>query len=438
METDKVLFVDDDENLLRGVRRTMRGKFNMSIAVGGEQALKTLAEDGPFAVCIADMRMPGMTGVELLETISKKHPETVGIMLTGNADQGTAIEAINRGSIFRFFNKPCDDALLESGIRAALRQYQLITAERNLIEQSLAGSIKVLTDVLAQLNPTIFGRSMRVKRWCDQASSAIEYPQPWELGLAALLCPIGMVSLPPDLLSRMTGDKPLQPLERDIVKRTPEVAARLIANIPRLENVAEIVGMQNRNFDGTGFPDKGPAGMDIPLGARVLRILNSLAERTQSDTLVTQDFDELLYHKHRYDLDLLSRLRSQLATVDSVYDETIYPDGQELTIAIKELRVGDYLLTDLETTENRILLTHGNFISEVQLQRLRIFERIHKFHEPIDVRRGGSGLKRSTDSPKPAPAGKAGSAATSSTTATPHSQAAPSVGPSSHAQEPKG
>ncbi|WP_114089113.1 HD domain-containing phosphohydrolase [Thalassospira profundimaris] len=412
METDKVLFVDDDENLLRGVRRTMRGKFNLSVAVGGAQALEILAGEGPFAVCIADMRMPGMTGVELLETISKKYPETVGIMLTGNADQGTAIEAINRGSIFRFFNKPCDDALLENGIRAALRQYQLITAERNLIEQSLAGSIKVLTDVLAQLNPTIFGRAMRVKRWCDQIAAPIDYPQPWELGLAALLCPIGMVSLPPDLLSRMSGDKPLQPLERDIVKRTPEVAARLIANIPRLENVAEIVGMQNRNFDGTGFPDTGPVGTGIPLGARVLRILNSLAERTGSDTLMTQDFDELLYQKHRYDLDLLSRLRTLLATVDSVYDETIYPDGQELTITIKELRVGDYLLTDLETAENRVLLTHGNFISEVQLQRLRIFERLHKFREPIDVRRGGRGFKSGTD--KGPGAGQAPKAAASS------------------------
>ncbi|WP_417842390.1 HD domain-containing phosphohydrolase [Thalassospira sp.] len=394
METNKVLFVDDDENLLRGVRRTMRGKFDLSIAVGGAQALEILAGEGPFAVCIADMRMPGMTGVELLETVAKKYPETVGIMLTGNADQATAIDAINRGSIFRFFNKPCDDEILEAGIRAALRQHQLITAERNLIEQSLAGSIKVLTDVLAQLNPTIFGRAMRVKTWCDQIAGDIQYPQPWELGLAALLCPIGMVSLPPDLLSRMSGDKPLQPLERDIVKRTPEVAAKLVGNIPRLEHVAEIVSMQNRNYDGTGFPDKGPVGENIPLGARVLRILNHLAERARGDAPLPQDFDELLYHKDRYDLDLLARLRSLLAVVDDVYDETVYPDGQELAINIKELRVGDYLLTDLETMEDRVLLTHGNFISEVQLQRLRIFERLHKFREPIEVRRGGQSLKR--------------------------------------------
>ncbi|WP_085579273.1 HD domain-containing phosphohydrolase [Thalassospira mesophila] len=403
METNKILFVDDDQNLLRGVQRNMRGKFDLSVAVGGEQALKVLAEEGPFAVCIADMRMPGMSGVQLLETIAKKYPETVGMMLTGNADQATAIDAINRGSIFRFFNKPCDDEMLESGIRAALRQHQLITSERNLIEQSLAGSIKVLTDVLAQLNPTIFGRAMRVKTWCDQVAADIEYPQPWELGLAALLCPIGMVSLPPDLLSRLSSDKPLQPLERDIVKRTPEVAAKLVANIPRLEPVANIIRMQNRNFDGTGFPEKGPHGTDIPLGARVLRILNQLAERVRGELPLPQDFDELLYHKDRYDPDLLARLRTSLAVIDTVYDESIYPDGQEITVNIKEIRVNDFLLTDIETTENRVLLTHGNFISEVQLQRLRTFERLHKFREPIEIRRGGKSTKRGTDVAKPTP-----------------------------------
>jgi hypothetical protein len=145
------------------------------------------------------------------------------------------------------------------------------------------------------------------------------------------------------------------------------------------------------------FRKKARWAKDIPLGARVLRILNHLAERTRGDAPLPQNFDELLYRKDRYDLDLLAKLRSLLAVVDTVYDETVYPDGQELVINIKELRVGDYLLTDLETTEDRILLTHGNFISEVQLQRLRTFERLHKFREPIEVRRGGKSLKRGKD-----------------------------------------
>ncbi len=390
METKKVLFVDDDTNLLHAMQRKLRRKFDFSIAVGPEEALRLLREEGPFAVCISDMRMPGMDGVSLLSEIKKISPDTVKMMLTGNADQHTAVDAINRGHIFRFFSKPCDDDMLEDGIRAAIRQYQLITAERELIENTLAGSIKVLTDVLAQLNPTIFGRAMRVKSWCDAVAGKIDYPQPWELGLAALLSPIGLVSLPPDLLARLSQEKPLQPLERDIIKRTPEVGRQLISNIPRLEHVGQMVYYQNRNFDGTGFPSEGPLGTDIPLGARVLRILNDLGQLTDREAPAVQNFDELRHNPHRYDPDLFEKITQQLAVIDESYDETVYPDGEEIDIFLKDLRVRDFLMTDIETKAGQILLAHGHYISDVQLQRIRVFQELHKFHEPIRVRRGGT------------------------------------------------
>ncbi|MFC4237266.1 HD domain-containing phosphohydrolase [Thalassospira xianhensis] len=391
MEKSKVLFVDDDRNLLHALQRKMRRKFDFEIAIGGEEALRILMEDGPFAVCIADMRMPGMDGVKLLTEIGRVSPDTVRMMLTGNADQHTAVEAINRGQIFRFFSKPCDDEVLEQGINDAIRQHQLITAERNLLEQTLAGSVKVLTDVLAQLNPLIFGRSMRVKSWCDLIARDIGYPQPWELGLAALLAPIGMVSLPPDTLARLAMGKVLQPLERDLLKRTPEVGKQLIANIPRLNHIGEIVYLQFKNFDGSGFPvGDNPKGKDIPLGARVLRILNDLAELSTSDMPLAQNFDELREHPHRYDPELLGQISDLLAIVDDSYDIETHPKGREQDVFLKSLRVHDFLMTDIETVEGHILLTHGNHVSEVQLQRLRVFQQIHKFREPIRIRRGGS------------------------------------------------
>lgn len=390
MEKSKVLFVDDDKNLLHAMQRKLRGKYDFEIAIGGQEALRILMEDGPFAVCIADMRMPGMDGVKLLTEISRVSPDTVRMMLTGNADQHTAVEAINRGHIFRFFSKPCDDEILEQGINDAIRQYHLITAERDLLEQTLAGSVKVLTDVLAQLNPLIFGRSMRVKSWCDMIARDIGYPQPWELGLAALLAPIGLVSLPPETLARLAMGKVLQPLERDLLKRTPEVGKRLISNIPRLNHIGEIVYLQFRNFDGTGFPaDNSPKGTDIPLGARVLRILNDLAEISTGDMPLAQNFDELKEHAHRYDPELFGQISNLVAIVDDSYDLETHPKGREQDILLKSLRVNDFLMTDIETVDGHVLLTHGNHVSEVQLQRLRVFQQIHKFHEPIRIRRGG-------------------------------------------------
>lgn len=389
MEDPLILFVDDDENLLMGLKRKLRGKFNFDTALGPSQAIENIRNGAKYAVCVADMRMPEMDGVQLLAEIAKLSPDTVNMMLTGNADQKTAVEAINQGRIFRFFNKPCDDEDLIAGLTAGLRQYQLITAEKALIEQTLAGSVKVLTEVLAQLNPTIFGKAMRAKRWCDRIAASVGYPHPWELGLAALLAPIGYVSLPPDILGRLGADKALQPLERDVVRRTPEVARNLISNIPRLEQVAQIVYLQYRDYDGSGFPADGPEGKDIPLGSRILRIFNDLGKIVDGDLVVKQHFDELRQKPKRYDMALLDQIEQELAEVDPAYDKVAYPEGTEHDIYLKHLRMGDFLITDIETRDGHVLLTRGNYVSELQLQRLRVFQKLHQFHEPIRVRRGG-------------------------------------------------
>ncbi|WP_114109792.1 HD domain-containing phosphohydrolase [Thalassospira xiamenensis] len=385
MAKRNILFVDDDDNLLMAIRRQLRGKFDLLTSVGGKHALELLKEQ-EIAVCVADMRMPNMDGLQLLEKVQQVSPETVRIMLTGNADQATAIDAINKGRIFRFFSKPYDSDLLEQGLNDALRQYRLITAEKSLIEETLAGSVKVLTDVMAQMNPAIFGRAMKVKGWCDRIVPELQYPRSWELGVAALLCPIGMVSMPPDVLARLAQGKPLQPLERDLMLRTPEVGRKLISNIPRLEAIAEIVLLQFRNFDGSGFPEKGPTGEGIPLGARILRILNDLAEIGVTDLPTDIDFEQLERHKHRYDPALFTTIRNLLAIVDEEGD--LPPEGREMAVLVDKLQVNDYLMTDLETTEDRVVLTHGTYISEVRLERIRAFQRLHKFREPVQILRG--------------------------------------------------
>ena len=104
---EPVLLVDDEENLLSGLRRQLRGKFEVFTAEGGDQALEMLENQSEFGVIVADMHMPGMTGLELLVAFSNKSPTTTRIMLTGNANQDCAVEAINKSHVFGFLNKPC-------------------------------------------------------------------------------------------------------------------------------------------------------------------------------------------------------------------------------------------------------------------------------------------------------------------------------------------
>src|SRR5579862_9816129 len=99
---EKILLVDDDSNVLSGYRRILSREFQIETALGGEPALKLVLENGPYAVVVSDMRMPGMDGIQLLSKVKSESPNTIRVMLTGNADLDTAIEAINEGAIFRF------------------------------------------------------------------------------------------------------------------------------------------------------------------------------------------------------------------------------------------------------------------------------------------------------------------------------------------------
>src|ERR1019366_2177550 len=137
---EKILLVDDDCNILDGYRRSLSREFLIETAMGGEQALKFVAENGPYAVVISDMRMPGMDGIQLLSSIKAQSPDTIRIMLTGNADIDMAINAINEGSIFRFLHKPCSKEVMAKTLTAALVQYRLVIAEKQLLEQTLSGS----------------------------------------------------------------------------------------------------------------------------------------------------------------------------------------------------------------------------------------------------------------------------------------------------------
>jgi len=164
---EKILFVDDDTNLLAAMERNLRLKFHLETAASGEAGLAKMAAEGPFAVIVADMQMPGMNGVQLLSEAQKRHPDTVRLMLTGNADQLTAAEAVNIGHVFQFLTKPCPAETVGLALQAGLKQYQLITAERELLEKTLNGCVKVIpgcwTPPLRVLTFTC--RTTQLKAW---------------------------------------------------------------------------------------------------------------------------------------------------------------------------------------------------------------------------------------------------------------------------------
>ncbi|MDR4506221.1 MAG: diguanylate cyclase [Candidatus Scalindua sp.] len=138
---NKVLFVDDDINLLSSYRRQFQKLFCLEVANGAEEGLVALANRGPFSIVISDFKMPGMDGIEFLSRVKGLFPDSVRIMLTGHADLQRSIDAVNKGNIFRFLTKPCDLDVLLSAIADGIEHYTQVLLERNINKKVLRLSV---------------------------------------------------------------------------------------------------------------------------------------------------------------------------------------------------------------------------------------------------------------------------------------------------------
>jgi len=130
----KILLVDDDEMLLAGLKRQLRNKYRVETAVSGEDAVKMVEDNGPYAVVVSDYMMPGMNGIEFLTRVKLTNPDTIRMMLTGSADMTTAIKAVNEGSIYKFHPKPCPAETLGDAIQSGIDEYQKVKSDQTQLK----------------------------------------------------------------------------------------------------------------------------------------------------------------------------------------------------------------------------------------------------------------------------------------------------------------
>ena len=241
--TSRVLLVDDEKMVLDGFRRNLRA-YDVTTAVGPEEGLRQITDNGPFAVVVTDLQMPGMDGITLLKRVESVAPTAVRIMLTGQADLSVSMAAVNEGKVFRFLTKPCPPDVLAPTLDAALEQYRLVEAERQLLEETLRGAVDVLTDVLGLVDAASQELATNVERTVTKLAEAVDV-RGWQYGLAAMLSQLGNLTLPPDTAAKRNRGAPLSPPELAMAAEAPNVAYRLLARVPRLEDVAEMVRLQD-------------------------------------------------------------------------------------------------------------------------------------------------------------------------------------------------
>ena len=361
----KLLVVDDEPAVISGLALTLGNDFAVHAATNGEAALRKLVAEGPFAIVLADHRMPGMDGATLLARVRGLAPDTVRVLLTGYADVDSAVAAVHSGQVFRFLTKPCPTDQLRRALLEAFAQHRLMRAERELLERTLRGAVQALAEVLALTEPDAFGRAGRVQRLALQIAEALHLDPRWPLELAALLSQIGTVSLPREVVRKLRTGEKLEPAEESMAARMPEVTDKLLGPIPRLEPVREILRLWRHA--GSGPMPKG-SGEETRQAWRAASILR-----------VADDFD-LLEARGQLAAIAFATMRKSgvyapepLAALEQIV-EALPADRYEVReLPLSLLQVGMVLADDLRNRAGLLLAPRGSEITASFVERARNF-----------------------------------------------------------------
>jgi response regulator RpfG family c-di-GMP phosphodiesterase len=363
MTTDRarVLCVDDEPNVLAALSRTLRMQYDVVTADGAAAGLDRLATEAPFAVVLSDLRMPETDGAAFLARVRQLAPDTVRVLLTGHTDLNGAMAAVNEGQIFRFLVKPCAPHALLGALRAAIEQHRLLTAERVLLEQTVHGCVKALTDLLAIVQPASFGRATRLKRHVEALAIELGVPDRWQIEIAALLSQVGYIVVPPEVAERIHRGNRLTHAEQDLVARLPRLAEQLVASIPRMEGVRAILLHQHAPYESAESRTEPNAAV-VPIGARLLRAAHDFDALRTAGLPVERALDTLEGRVGQYDPMILAALRRVCGL-------------EERTAVVEEMRLADVqagmiFASDVVGTNGVLLVARGQEVTSSLLERI--------------------------------------------------------------------
>jgi len=371
---ERVLFVDDEQAVLDTFKRMLHKKLTFDTAGSGREALDLIAaSEQPFAVVVADQQMPGMSGTALLAEIRERWPDTVRIMLTGMADLTIAMDAVNEGNIFRFLTKPCPPQVLYGAVQSAIEQYRLVTAEKELLGKTLRGSVKVLTELLSLTSPLASGKTTRIQHYVRKLTQLLNLEEEWKYDLAAMLSQIGCITLPLQIVDKVYSGEKLGEEEEALFQQHPNVAKKLIANIPRLQAVAYMIASQLKNY--SEFPP-GKTDMPFVMGSQLIRVANDF------DTLIIKGMhpSEALHFMERQDGVYNPQILRALEKVPAERSTT-----RLRTVGVAQLNTHMAFDQNVTARNGLVLVRKGMEVTFTVIEMLRSFNDGIGVKEPIRV-----------------------------------------------------
>lgn len=447
-----LLLVDDEASILKALNRLFRREgYQILTAEGGQQALDLLeGADGPVSLIISDQRMPGMNGATFLERSMAFSPDSLRFLLTGYSDMDAVVDAVNKGKIDKYLNKPWNDSEMQLLVREALNQVELkrenirlteLTRRQNAelaelnkqleekvnertwalkyqnkllqqmnagLENSLMETIRLLLSLVESSNPRL-GRYMKaVGQLARRIAEAAGLDQPMQdrMEMAGLIHDIGLLGMPETILEK--DERSMTPAEFEAYTHHPEIATLSLSSVEGLREISRIIIAHHENLDGSGFPHR-IMGDDLSIGSRILAVA---ADYCTVLYLWPKGVKRMLSIARRYlDHPTLSSLevgeedmvRQAIAEKRIVADAGKRYDGvivrhflnsigsqsvNQTTnqLAYNLLKMGMVLAEDLRLKDGRLLLTRGTTLNEGALQSIQTIGNRGMIEDVIAVR----------------------------------------------------
>ncbi|MFA6147607.1 MAG: HD domain-containing phosphohydrolase [bacterium] len=264
---DAILLVDDEENILNALARLFLDRDDVRVlrAGNGEEALGIVRRE-PVAVVVSDNLMPGIRGVELLSRVRAISPDTVRVLLTGYADLPTAIEAINRGEVFRFHVKPWVDEEIVNTVEEGVRRYQVVRSLR----QGDEATMRSIAQAIELKDPYTRGHCDRVASFALKIAEALRLTEGTRRSIrhGSWLHDCGKIGVPEAILN---NPGKLSAADFEVVKKHPGWGAEVGRQANLSEEVINIILYHHERFDGRGYPT-GAKGTEIPIEARIVAV----------------------------------------------------------------------------------------------------------------------------------------------------------------------
>ena len=374
---EAVLFVDDEPAVLDGYKRMLYRDFTVHTAVGGPAGLAMMQQKGPFAVVVSDMRMPGMAGSEFLARARVLAPATVRMLLTGYSDLRETAAAVNDGNIAKYLNKPCNKDELIAALQSGVAQFRIAEAEKELLEGTLLGSIRTLSEILSAVSPDAFERSARISTCVRHLMTRTLLQAPWRAEAAAMLSQIGCLAFTSDILRAAHRGQDLSAEEQARYDRHPARASDLVGHIPRMDSVAWIIRHQVFRTDDDSLPGMPDDEMqDLRLAGEMLRLA------LEYDTLWLRGLPHA---------EIAFSLRQAVHTFpDALLDalETMKPLEHTLKparLTVAQVQIDMIINEDVRNYAGALLVGAGQPVSRAILMKLREFVEDRRIADEICV-----------------------------------------------------